>query len=90
MLKSSGKKILYHQFFSLSLSLSLSVVAHFQLLSPSEQLDLCSVCDPPRVFLTSKISYLLFLNFTHKTETGTVQKVETNNSNPPTWTNQTI
>jgi hypothetical protein len=25
------------------------------------------------VFLTSKISYLLFLNLTHKTETGTIK-----------------
>jgi hypothetical protein len=72
MLKFSGKKILYHQFLSLSLSLCLVLhISNFCL-----QLDVCSVWDPARVFLTSKISYLLFLNFTHKTETGTVPKVE--------------
>jgi hypothetical protein len=36
-----------------------------------EQLHPCSVCDPATVFLTSKISYLLSPNLTHKTETVT-------------------
>jgi hypothetical protein len=31
----------------------------------------CSVCDPAYIFLTSKFSYLLFCNPTHKTENGT-------------------
>jgi hypothetical protein len=28
-------------------------------------LKLCQVCDPPKMFLTSKFSYLLFSNPTH-------------------------
>ncbi len=37
------------------------------------------ICSPATMFLASKISYLLFPNLTHKTETGG----ETSNSNPP-------
>jgi hypothetical protein len=36
-----------------------------------EQLHPCSVCNPARVFLTSKSSYLLLPNDTPKIETGT-------------------
>ncbi len=36
-----------------------------------EQLHPCSVCGPATIFLASKISYLLFSNLIHKTETGT-------------------
>jgi hypothetical protein len=35
------------------------------------------------VFLTCMISYLLFLNLTHKTETGTAKDEDTTNSKPP-------
>jgi hypothetical protein len=38
-----------------------------------EQLHSCSVCGPATIFLTDKISYLLFPNLTHKTETGTAK-----------------
>jgi hypothetical protein len=34
------------------------------------------------VFLTCMISYLLFLNLTHKTETGTAEDGNTTNSKP--------
>jgi hypothetical protein len=44
---------------------------------------------PQKYSLTSKFSYLLFSNLSHKTETGTANRWETTNSNP-TWTNQTI
>jgi hypothetical protein len=36
----------------------------------AEQLHPCSVCGPATVFLTSKISYLLFPNLIFKTEIG--------------------
>jgi hypothetical protein len=36
-----------------------------------------SVCDPAKIFLTSKFSYLLFCNPTHKTKTGTANRWET-------------
>jgi hypothetical protein len=36
-----------------------------------EQLHQCSVCGPARIFLTTKISYFLFSNLTHKTKNGT-------------------
>ncbi len=43
----------------------------------------CSVCDPAKIFLKSKISYLLFFsNPTHKTKTGTAKRWETISSNP--------
>ncbi len=43
----------------------------------------CSVCDPAKIFLTSKISYLfIFPNPTHKTTTGTANRWETTSSNP--------
>jgi hypothetical protein len=37
---------------------------------------------PPRVFLTSKISYLRFPNLTHKTIAGIAYDKKTANSNP--------
>jgi len=44
----------------------------------------CSVCDPAKIFLTSKVyGYFLFSNPTHQTKTGTANKWETTYSNPP-------
>jgi hypothetical protein len=43
----------------------------------------CSVYDPDKIFFTSKFSYLLFSNLTHKTETGTTNWSGTTNSKPP-------
>jgi len=37
-------------------------------------LQWCSVCDPAKVFLTSKFSYLLFSNPAHQTKTGTANR----------------
>jgi hypothetical protein len=42
----------------------------------------CSVCDPGKMFLISKFSYLLFSNSTGKTKTGTGNKWKTINSKP--------
>jgi len=39
-----------------------------------EHLQRCSVCDPAKIFFTSKFSYLLFCNPTYKTETGTANR----------------
>jgi hypothetical protein len=39
-----------------------------------EHLHQCSVCDPAKIFLTSKFSYLLLSNPTHKTKTSTLQR----------------
>ncbi len=36
-----------------------------------------------KTFLTSKFSYLLFSNPTHQTKTGTANRCDTTNSNPP-------
>jgi hypothetical protein len=36
-----------------------------------EHLQCCSVCDPAKNNFTSKFSYVLFCNSTHKTATGT-------------------
>jgi hypothetical protein len=44
----------------------------------------CSVCDPTKIFFTSKFSYLLsFFNPTHKTESGIANRCEITNSKPP-------
>jgi hypothetical protein len=52
---------------------------------PSAYLQRCSVCDPAKMFFTSKFSCLLFFsNATHKTETGTANRWET--PNQTTWT----
>jgi hypothetical protein len=48
-----------------------------------EQLQQRSVSVPAKIFLTSKFSYLLFSNPTHKTKSGTANRWETTNSNPP-------
>jgi hypothetical protein len=55
----------------------------YELLYGSEHLQWCSVCDPAKIFLTSKFSYLLFSNLTHKTETGTANRWETTIATPP-------
>jgi hypothetical protein len=36
----------------------------------------CSLCEPGKIFLTSKFSYLLFCDPTHKTETRTAYRCE--------------
>ncbi len=47
-------------------------------------LQQCSVCDPEKIFFTSKFSYVLFSNPTHKTETQTTKRWgTTNDSKPP-------
>jgi hypothetical protein len=51
--------------------------------SVQENLYQCSVCDLAKIFLTSKFSYSLFSNLTHKTKTGTANRSETTNSKPP-------
>jgi len=43
----------------------------------------CSICDPTKIFLTSKFSYLLFSDHTRTNRTCTEQKWETTNSKPP-------
>jgi hypothetical protein len=48
-----------------------------------EHLQRCSVGDPGKIFFTSKFSYVLFCNPTHKTETGTANMWGTPNSKPP-------
>jgi len=49
-----------------------------------EHLQWYSVCDPAKIFLTSKFSYLRFSKPTYKTKTGTAtNRWETTNSNPP-------
>jgi hypothetical protein len=45
-----------------------------------EHLQRCSLCDPAKIFFTSKFSYLLFC--THKTETGRANRWGTSNSKP--------
>jgi len=62
-----------HQFFKL--------LQYMQ--NASELLQWCSVCDPAKIFLTSKFSYLLFSNPTHKTKSGTANRRETTNSKSP-------
>jgi hypothetical protein len=44
---------------------------------------LSRLCDPGKIFLTSKVSYLLSSNATHKTKTETGSKLETTNTKPP-------
>jgi hypothetical protein len=48
-----------------------------------EHLHRCSVCDRGKIFFTSKFSYLIFCNPTHKTETGTANRWGTTNSKLP-------
>jgi hypothetical protein len=47
-----------------------------------EHLQLYSICDPAKIYFTSKFSYVLFCNPTHKTETGTANRWGTTNSKP--------
>jgi hypothetical protein len=42
----------------------------------------CSVCDPAKIILTSKFSYSLFSNPTHKTKIGTANMWDTANDKP--------
>jgi hypothetical protein len=46
-------------------------------------LQWCSLSQPVKKDFTSKFSYLLFCNPTHKTETGTTTRWGTTNSKPP-------
>jgi len=48
-----------------------------------EHLQWCSICDLSKIILTSKFSYLIFPNFTHKTKTGTANMWETTNNKLP-------
>ncbi len=55
---------------------------HIYLPKPDD-LEQCSIYDPVQMFLTSKFSYLLFLNPHRKTKTGTaIRWEESTNSNP--------
>ncbi len=47
-----------------------------------EHLQRCPVCDPATIFFTSKFSYTLFCNPTHKPETGIANRWGTTNSKP--------
>ncbi len=47
-----------------------------------QHLQRCSVCDLAKIFFTSKFSYVLFCNPTHKTETGTANRWGTTSSTP--------
>jgi hypothetical protein len=62
----------------LSLSLSLSMLHSLNYpFSYSDHPHSCSVCDPAKIFPTSKFSCLLvFCNPAHKTETGTANRVK--------------
>jgi len=42
-----------------------------------------SVCDPAKIYFTSKFSYVLFCDPTHKTEIRTARRGATANSKPP-------
>ncbi len=49
-----------------------------------ERLQLRSVCDPAKIFLTSKFSYLLFFpTQSHRTKTGTANRWEISNYTKP-------
>jgi hypothetical protein len=48
-----------------------------------EHLQRCSVCDPAKIFFTSKFSYVLFCNPTNKSETGTANRWGTTDNEPP-------
>jgi hypothetical protein len=48
-----------------------------------EHLQRCSVWNTAKIFFSSKFSYLLFCNDTHKTETGTANRWGTTNRQPP-------
>jgi hypothetical protein len=52
-----------------------------------EHLQQCTVCDPAKIFLTPKFSYLLFYqtppSFPPKIKTKPISRWETTNSNPP-------
>ncbi len=48
-----------------------------------EYLQWCSVCDPAKIFFTSKFSSVLFSNPTLKTETRTASRWGTTNGKPP-------
>jgi hypothetical protein len=48
-----------------------------------ENLQQCFLCDLAKEILTFKFSYILFSNPAHKTKTGTANRWETTNSNPP-------
>jgi hypothetical protein len=53
-----------------------------------EHLELCSVCDPPKIIFHIQVLVVLLVCYhTHKTETGTANMWGTTNSKPSMWTN---
>ncbi len=48
-----------------------------------EHLDQCSICDPIKIFFTSKFSNLLSWNPTHETKTMITNSWGTTNNKPP-------
>jgi hypothetical protein len=59
-------------------SLFSNVMVHLAL----ELLQRCSVCDPAKIFFTSKFSYLILFNPTHQAQIGTANRWETTNCKP--------
>jgi hypothetical protein len=68
--------VLVSSFFS---EVTMKMPSHLVL----EHLQRCSVCDPVKIFVTSKFSYVLFCNPTNKTETGTANRWKTTTYKPP-------
>jgi hypothetical protein len=50
---------------------------------PIDHLRRCSVCDPAKLFFTSKFSCLVFCNTTNKIEIGTSNRWGTTKTKPP-------
>jgi hypothetical protein len=53
------------------------IYSKFNISHNFEHPHLCSGCEPAKIFLTSKFSYLLFCNLAHKTETRAENRVGT-------------
>jgi len=62
---------------------NLAFINHLYLKTPLEHLQGCSICDLVKIYFTSKLSYVLFCNPTHKTKTRTSNRWGTTNSKPP-------
>jgi len=58
-------------------------VDHVFHLCDKEHLQQCSACNPTQIFFSSKFSYLILCNTTHKTEIGIANRCGTTNSEPP-------
>ncbi len=71
LMQISIQKGLYRAYFSATIGHALRSLTW---IGKQEHLQRCSVCNPAKLFFTSKFSYILFCNPIHEIETGTANR----------------